>query len=70
MYMIRLVNRFNHSKRSKTDLVLAKWVDGELEEVIFKTTNAWTESERNKVNYLIKILDLRKTIFMSYCCTT
>ena len=68
--MIRLVSGFSHSKRFKTDLVLAKWVDGELEEVIFKTTNAWTESERNKVNYLIKILDLRKTIFMSYCCTT
>ena len=68
--MIRLVSGLNHSKRFKTDLVLAKWVDGELEEVIFKTTNAWTESERNKVNYLIKILDLRKTIFMSYCCTT
>ena len=52
--MLRLVNRFNRLTRFKTDLVLAKWVDGELEEAIFKTTNTWTDSEENKVNYLIK----------------
>lgn len=64
--MLRLVNRFNRLTRFKTDLVLAKWVAGELEEAIFKTTNTFTDSEENKVNYLISIKKNHFYVLMLY----